>query len=115
MKDPKECGIISIEQMYLLALAKAFEAERYQTVLQDHGDGTSGRLWLMREGTTVPEAHVDFRFTTEGVSLAMTTRGERGLEPMLVKFAEGIDGYLERVVKLLRAGLLEHNKARVAA
>ena len=111
MKDLKEVDIISIEQMYLLVLAKAFEGEKLQTVLQDAGNGAAGRLWLMREGTTVPDAHVDFNFTADGVSLHAVTRGERELPQVMVKYGEGIDGYLERVVKLLRAGLLEHKKS----
>lgn len=107
-----EAQIISLQQLYLLSLCKMFEGEKLAAILQDFGNDT-GRLWLTREGSTVPQAFVEFKFQRDEVALAVMTRDER-TKAYIVKYSEGLDATLQDLQKMLRAGLLEHKVKRAA-
>lgn len=109
MKDLNQAGIINLEQLYLLAICKTIEAEKLQAVLQDMGEG-KGRLWLVPEGSTIPQAHLMFQFGEDAVKLGLQTRSERSFA-QVVTYAEGVEGFLRELQKVLRAGKLEHKRA----
>ncbi len=113
-----EVNIISLQQLYLMALVETLKADKLDAVLQDLSQETrssdTGRLWLVRNGTTVPEASIAFQFERDSVNLAVVTRNERELK-RVIKYAEGLDGYLEDLQKFLRSGLLSAPKAKRAA
>lgn len=94
----------SLQDVYLLAIAACCEAEKLQTVMQQTGEGT-GRLWLMREGTTIPQAWIGFKFNTDDVALKIVTRTERE-DSEVVAYAAGLDAFLPRIQKCLREGML---------
>lgn len=109
MLNLKEVGIVNLEQLYLVAIVNTVNAEKLTAVLQDFDNG-AGRLWLVREGSTVPSAEIEFKFDRDVVHLGIISRNERSLLRE-VKYAEGIDGFLEDLQKFLRAGLLAHKRA----
>lgn len=108
-------GIIPLDQLYLLAIVQTMKNEKLDAVLQDFGND-NGRLWLVRQGSTVPDAYLDFNFGKDSVAFLYTTRGERVLGPVTVKYAEGVDGYLESLTKFMHANrLASPTKSRVSA
>lgn len=101
MTDAK---IIPLQQLYLTALVACANADKLDAVQQDMGQDT-GRLWLVRQGTTVPQAWIAYKFQTDDVVIGVATRDERALK-RTIKYAEGIDGFLEEFQKFMRANLL---------
>ena len=106
--DLSNAGVFDLVQLYLLAIVAALKADGLGAALQEAGPG-AGRLWIMPSETTVPVASLDFKFGEDDVALKVTTRDER-VDAKVVKYAEGIDGYLQSLQKFMRAGLLEAPK-----
>ena len=96
--------MINLQDLYLLALQACAEGEKLETVLQQTGEG-QGRLWLVAKGSTVPHAWIGFKFSVDDVALMVQTRDQREIA-QVVKFAEGIDGFLPQLQRCLRAGKL---------
>ena len=107
--DLKAAGIINLEQLYLIAIANAMKAERLDVVLQDFENG-AGRLWLTSPDTTVPHGGIEFKFERDIVHFGVMMRDERTMA-RAVKYAEGIDGFLEELAKFLRQNRLAHKRA----
>lgn len=106
MNDAK---IIPLQQLYLSIIVTTVGAEGLDSVQQDLG-ADAGRLWLVRKGTTVPQAWVGYKFDVESVKIGIQTRDERELT-RTVKYAEGIDGFAEELSRFLRANRLTHKRA----
>jgi hypothetical protein len=105
--------ISSIQDTYLNTLAALLESEKLGTLLQDttSADGfQSGVLWAVREGTTVPELSLSFKFDCVGLMLRAMTRDERTMD-YKVDFSGGIDEYLKQLRTFLRANRIAHKKA----
>jgi hypothetical protein len=85
-----------------------FNAEKLSAMLQDAGN-EAGRLWLTRDGTTVPEAFIEFKFERDDVLLRVISRSGRELD-LKVAYAEGLDGALEAIQKFMRAGRIADNR-----
>ena len=106
-----DATLIPLEQLYLMALATTAKSLKLDSILQDltgtFKDGASrrqsGRLWLVSPGTTVPQAQIAFEFATDSIKVGVLTRDERELV-RVVKYAEGIDGFLEEFTKFMQAG-----------
>ncbi len=116
--DKVDAKIIPLNQLYLTTLAAFFAAEGLQTVQQDlTGAGTNGeeagRLWFVRAGTTVPDVFVQYRFGVDQVVLGVMTRDERKLD-QTVKYAEGLDGFGEELMKFMQANRLAAPKKKAA-
>jgi hypothetical protein len=111
MEDAK---IIPLQQLYLMALVATVNADKLDAVQQDLGQD-AGRLWLVSNGTTVPQAQIAYKFGVVYVSFGIITRDERKLS-RVVKYAEGIDGFLEQLQKFLQANrLVDLTRARKRA
>lgn len=106
MNPSKFAGIevLPLEQLYLMALIQCLKAEKMDAVLQDFGDD-KGRLWFVTPNTTVPLGSITFQFEMDGVKFGIITRDSRELVRS-VRYAEGIDGFLEEAQKFFRAGRL---------
>jgi hypothetical protein len=98
-----DATLIPLEQLYLMALATTAKSLKLDSILQDIKDGKTGRLWLVSPGTTVPQAQVAFEFSVDSIKLGVLTRNERELV-RVVKYAEGIDGFLEEFTKFMQSG-----------
>ena len=105
--------MMSLQDVYLMALAQCCESVKLQSVMQQTGDG-AGRVWLMREGTTIPHAWIGFKFGVDDVALKVMTRTEHEYEE-IVKYAAGLDRFLPELLRTLNAGLLAAPKSRKAA
>lgn len=108
-----DSNIIPLQQLYLSALVQVANGEKLSAVQQDTG-GDSGRLWLVGDGSTVPHAMIAYKFGLDSVSVGLIHRDERALE-RAIKYAEGLDGFLEELQKFLRAGKLAAPKGSKAA
>jgi hypothetical protein len=109
-----EAKLIPIEQFYLLSIAAWAESDKMECLLQDRENGKSGRLWLISatSDSSAPLAHITFCFEENGVTLAVAHRDERIIEPRLVKFAEGIDGFIADLARFFNAGKIAAPKRR---
>lgn len=110
MPDLTQTGVMPLENLYLITITKIVNNEKLSAVLQDFGQG-AGRLWLIPEGTTVPDHQIEFKFERDAVALAVASRNERTMPAHTVHYAQGIDGFCKELQKHLRAGLLEHKRA----
>lgn len=108
MKDAK---IIPLQQLYLSALACVAASDSLDAVQQDLGPD-AGRLWLVRDGSTVPQAQVAYKFGIDDVVLGVITRDERELT-RTVRYAEGLDGFLADFSRFLHANRLTHHPSVV--
>jgi len=100
--------LIPLQDLYLAALAVTFESEKFDTVIQPLTDGpteTTGRLYLVRGGTTVADAVVQFKFTENEFFFEINTRDQRCLAKA-VKYFEGVDGLIDELRTFLRANRL---------
>lgn len=96
--------IMPLHELYLNVIVSVANEENLEAVQQDTGPN-AGNLYLVRAGTTVPEVIVGYKFMDDSVGLTVVTRDQRDHKE-LVKYAEGIDGYAEKLQKLLRANRL---------
>ena len=107
--------LIPLEQVYLSCLAEAAKSLKMDTVLQELGTPGGafkpGRLWFVATGSTVPLGMLEFEFGKDSVALNVVTRDERILE-RAVKYAEGIDAYLQEFVQLFQAGRLADKRSK---
>lgn len=109
-----EAQIVTLQQLYLVTLVQMFKAEKLHAILQDFGQD-AGRLWLTgSEGTTIPQAELMFKFDRDSVALRISTRDER-TKDIVVKYAEGLDGAMEQIQKLLRAGRIGYTGPKAVA
>lgn len=99
-----DAPMISLQDLYLNALRACCEDDHLTSVMQQTGEGI-GRIWLMREGTTVPQAWIGFRFNADDVALKVVTRTERELAEV-IPYAAGLDSFLPQLQAVLRAGML---------
>lgn len=109
-----DSGMIELERFWLLSLAACAEADKYSPVLQQIDKG-AGRLWFIPErkpATTVPDLYLNFKFALDSVAFGIDFRDE-GREPIVqvVKYAEGLDGFLQKFSKALKANRLAAPKA----
>lgn len=107
-----DANIIPLQQLYLSVIVQLVNAEKLSAVQQQFSE-TTGRLWLVREGSTVPEIQIAYNFRDDDVTLGIITRDERKLE-RTVKFAEGLDGFLEDLQKFITANRLAAPKKSAA-
>lgn len=108
--DLSGAGVFDLVQLYLIAIVKMLEADKYGAALQQIAEGT-GRLWVLPNGSTVPAAQIAFEFGDDAVKFVVITRNEKRHD-QTVKYAEGIDGFLEEALKVIRAGLLAGPKGK---
>ena len=106
MNDAK---VIPLQQFYLSIIVQAANADHLD-VLQQDIDQATGRLWLVSTGTTVPVANIAYKFEIDSVAFAIETRDERKL-CRIVKYAEGVDAFVEELQKFLRTNRLAHKRA----
>lgn len=115
--DEKQAPVlIPLVQFYLSTLAAVFQADKLTCILQDLGNEKTGRLYLVRDETTVPEAVLNFDFQDKSVLFGLETRSEQKLLES-VKYAEGLDAFLPKLQQTLNAGRLaapKVNKPKVA-
>jgi hypothetical protein len=105
--------MIEIERFYLATLAKCAEADKYATVLQQVAPG-AGRLWFIPErkpATTVPDYCLNFKFELDVVCFELEGRGNPVKAQKVVKYAEGLDGFIAEFMKALKANRLAAPKA----
>ena len=105
-------GIIPLDQMYLLAIVQTANSARLSAVLQDLGND-AGRLWLTPSESTVPVAQISFKFDIDEVKLGVVSRDERELV-RVIRYAEGLDGFLPELSRFLTANLLAAPRAGTA-
>jgi len=103
--------LIPLQQIYLLAISEACKALHLDCLLQDLGDGKTGRLWLVHPGRTVAYAQLAFAFDHDDVTLGIITRDERELV-RVVKYVEGIEDFIEAMTRFFHAGRLAAPKQR---
>lgn len=108
-------GMIELERFWLLTLAKAAEGAGLSPVLQQVAPG-AGRLWMVPDGknqkpTTVPALCLQFKFDLDVVGFEIQFRDERPAIKTVVKYAEGLDGFLQEFGKALVANRLAAPKA----
>lgn len=96
--------VIPLHELYLNALVSVAKADKLETVIQTMGE-TAGRLWFVRDGTTVPHAMLQYEFNLDSVALGIVHRDERK-HTAEVRYSEGLDSYLDTLQKFLRANLL---------
>src|SRR5271154_3042557 len=101
--------LISLQQVYLMAIAAACKSLKLDCILQDMGNDT-GRLWLAPFGSTVPVAQLGFRFSQDSGGLAIVGRDERRLE-RVSKFAEGSASFLAACTRFFQAARIAAPKA----
>lgn len=106
-----QSNIPTITDVYLLTLCGMFERQNLDPMLQQATDDT-GRIFLARKGTTIPECIVNFKFEQDAVLLRVQTRSERE-QDYRASFAEGIDATLQEISKFIAAGRLT-NKSKAA-
>lgn len=105
-----EAKVIPLQQLYLSIIVQAANSDRLD-VLQQDIDQATGRLWLVSTGTTIPVAHLAYKFELDSVAFAVETRDERKLG-RIVKYAEGLDAFVEELQKFLRANRLAHKPVK---
>jgi len=109
-----DSGMIELERFYLMTLASMAKGEKYDTVLQQIKPG-AGRLWLIPErkpATTVPDLCVNFAFELESVRFEIQFRDEHKQKLLRqVKYAEGLDAFLQDFDRAMKAGRLAAPKA----
>lgn len=101
-------GFIELERWYLLAIAKALEAQRYMPVMQLLGPRV-GRMWIIPSdtGTTVPLACIQFEFSVDAVAFRIDFRDGRPKWEQAFSYAGGIDelgAILTRQIQANRLG-----------
>lgn len=101
--------VMPLQELYLNAIVAVAQADKLESVIQSTGD-TSGRLWFVRNGTTIPHAMMQYEFNLDSVALGLIHRDERK-HAAEVFYAEGLDGYLQIFQKFLRANLLQKPRA----
>jgi len=101
--------VLPLQSFYLNLLVTVCNSEKL-TAIQQEFDANIGRLWLVHEGSTVPVAHLAYRFEQDAVNLGIETRDQRSLA-RTVKYAEGLDGFMEELQKFLTANRLPHKRA----
>ncbi len=109
--DLSSANVFGLTTLYLIAIVKILEADKLGAALQEINEGT-GRLWVLHSDTTVPHAQIAFKFGVDDVVFGVITRDERALN-RTVKFAEGIDGFLEELQRFLRANQLAKPKGKL--
>jgi hypothetical protein len=109
---PTTATLIPLQQFYLMAIASILdEMHALDCILEDKANG-AGRLWLLRQKskTTAPHGWIAFSFEDECVRFAVGTRRDNATWNHVSPYAEGIDGFLERLTKHLSEGLLAKPK-----
>jgi len=101
--------IIPLQQLYLSTIVAIANADKLEAVQQELGQDM-GRLWLVREGSTVPVMQVSYKFGADDVALEVIHRDERHFKK-LVKYAEGLDGFVEEFHKFTQANRLAAPKS----
>lgn len=99
-----EAKVFPLEQFYLSILTQTINADSLDVLQQDLGNG-AGRLWCVSKDTTVPVLHLAYRFDVDAVEFQLQTRDGRNLV-RVVKYAEGLDAFVEEFQRFLRAGRL---------
>jgi len=99
-----DASIVPLQQLYLSALVALIDSHHLTAVQQDLGNDT-GRLWMVSIGTTVPIGQIGYKFDDDSVALAAVMRDERKFG-RIVRYIEGIDGFLEDFEKFMNAGKL---------
>lgn len=99
-----ETTLINLQQLYIMALSAVCQDDKLDVVIQP-GEGDTGRLWLMRKGTTVPQGSIAFKFGLDDVTLAIETRSEHKVQKVIA-YSGGLDSFLPELQKILRAGML---------
>lgn len=106
--DLSSAEVFDLTTVYLLVVVSMLKREGFGAAVQEVAEGT-GRLWVMPKNTTVPTSQIAFTFGADDVEFVIITRDEKRLDRK-VKYAEGIDGFIEDAQKFLRAGLLAKPK-----
>jgi hypothetical protein len=107
----QELGIMPIEQLYIRAIAGLAEDQGFACAMQDLQPNGAGnlpacRLWLIPENTTIPAGCVNIAFNQDGVAIELVMRNDRTLSACSIRYAEGLDGWLQDATRFLQAGLL---------
>jgi hypothetical protein len=108
-----DTGMIELERLYLMTLAKVAEAAGYDSVLQQMGP-QKGRLWLIpqrKPATTVPDLCLAFGFTENEVAFSVQYRDDRPKMDEVASFAEGLDRFLQKFDRALKANRLSDQRA----
>jgi hypothetical protein len=110
-----ETGMLEVERLYLMTLAKAAEAAGYASVLQQLETNT-GRLWLVPDsGTTQPHGCLSFKFERDAVQLGIEFRD--GRTPAIgktISYAEGLDTFGKEFQRALSANRLAAPRKKAA-
>jgi hypothetical protein len=97
-------GIMTLDRLYLMALAKAGESVGLEAVLQQM-QANIGRIYFIAEGTTRADVVVNFHFDIDACNLEVQMRnGEKVAKS--VQYAEGIDEFVRELVRAMRSRLL---------
>ena len=105
--------IIPLQTLYLGAIVSVANDLALSAVQQHmNQEQTAGRLWLVAEGTTVPAGMIQYEFREDDVAIGVIDRNQRK-DQAIVRYAEGLDGYLENLMKFFQAGRIA-NKTKSA-
>lgn len=98
-------GIIELDRLYLLTLAKAGEACGLTAVLQQL-DRNIGRLFFIPKTGTRADVVLNFHFDKDAVNFEVQLRSGAKAQKS-VAYSEGIDEFAGELVKAIGAGRIE--------
>jgi len=97
-------GIIELDKLYLMSIAKAGEAVGLSPVLQQI-DRNIGRLFFIAASTTRADVVVNFHFDKDACNLEVQMRnGEKACKS--VAYIDGIDEFARELVRAMRSRMI---------
>lgn len=103
--------LLEVQAHYLDLIVQAVEATDHACLLVKH-DEKSGRIYVTPSATcTKSVACLAFAFTPEGVNLGLQFRDDRPPVMFSADYADGIDGFFEKLTRSIYANRLEDKRA----
>lgn len=105
--ETKDASVLPLQQFYTAIIVQMMNA-RQLTALQQEFENMadpSGRLYFVRDGTTVPEVIMEYVFTRDALQVKVLPRSGKVLTEV-VSYAAGLDSFLDELAKFLNAGKL---------
>jgi hypothetical protein len=105
-----DAKVIPLQQFYLSMLCAVVQQDRLD-VIQQEFDAQSGRLYMCSTGTSAPRFILSYRFGIDAMTLGVEGRDNRSLPLEEVKYALGLDAYLQKLARFLQSNRLTSKAA----
>jgi len=96
--------MVNLHDLYLNTIAAVLESRKLDAVQQPEGEKPAGVIWAMLKGTTKPDAIITYSFEPQTVRFTVVSRDMGRTVARTVSYVEGIEPFLEDLVKFISAG-----------